>query len=268
MRLPRPSALFAALLLCGCEPPPEAPTELGDLALFFFSEFETADDAYMADALMNLEGSVFADVNLDGERAQRQWIPPILEAEHLGGAAAPPDVSPDAQLPITVAKRSTHPVQTHAIGVLEPDQSQLEPSAPEHDRTYVSDTACWEDSSCPRIDTENLIKKSNILYTIVYDTEKDFRRLELPDGRAAMVARTWNEERAFGDEGRNSIDQNFAAEVWIESADDPDTCQRMMSVWSSVTLGENNPEDEIIRRTIGLGLDTLFNRHDAFYDGE
>jgi hypothetical protein len=248
----------------GCAAAPEAPSDLGELTLFFFSEFETGDDAYLGEALLNLEAGTLRSTDLEGELSGRQWIQPILKEEHRGGAGGPDGIDPAAQVPVTVAGRSRFPVATHAGGVLEPDQSQLEPSAPEHDRTFPGDTACWAESSCERIDTDNLVKKSNILYTIVYETEKDFRRLTLPDGRAAMVARTWNDDVASGDEGVNSIDQNYAAEVFIEDADDPGQTLRMMAIWTSVTLAAE-PTDELVRSIVGRGVSTLFGAHDDFY---
>ena len=248
----------------GCPATQDAPTELGDLTLFFFSEFETGEDAYLADAIVNLETGVLLGTDLEGARLDRQWAQPILTDESLGGAVAPAEADPALQVTVTVAGLSSHRVNTHAAGVLVPDQSQLEPSAPEHDRTFPSDTTCWTDGTCSRIDTQNRVKKANFLYTIVYDTEKDYRRVTLPDGRQAVIARTWNSEAASGSEGVNSIDQNYATEVFIEDASDPSRTLRMMSIWTSVTLAAE-PTDDLVRGTIGLGIDGLFNRHDDFY---
>ncbi len=257
---------LAVFVLAGCTAAPEAPTELGELTLFLFSEFETADDAYLADALLNLEG-VFGTVDLEGERSDRQWVQPILTPEYWGGASGPdPDVvPPEDQVPISVAGLSEWPVSAHATAVLEPDQSQLEPSAPSHDRTYPDGTECWAAGECHRLDTENHVTKANILYTIIYDTEKDFRRLTLEDGRAAMVARTWNDQQAFGEQGVNSIDQNYACEVFIEHADDPGRTQRMMSIWTSTTLSAD-PEDSVVRGIIANGIDGVFRRHDEWQE--
>ncbi|MCO4772450.1 MAG: hypothetical protein KDA24_20625 [Deltaproteobacteria bacterium] len=257
--------LLLASLAIGCQPAPDAPTELGDLTLFFFSEFETADDAYYGDALLNLEAGVLSTVDLAGERADRKWIQPTLYEEHWGGAAGPAEIDPDVQVPITVAGLSTWPVSTHAMATLQPDQAPLEPSAPEHDRTYPNDTTCWSEETCTRLDTDNVVKKANILYDITYETEKDYRRLTLSDGRQAMVARTWNDSVALGDEGVNSIDQNYATEVFIESPTDSGQTQRMMAIWTSTTLPASNPSDELVRGTISVGIDGLFRRHDEFH---
>lgn len=262
----RSRILFLAAVISGCAPTQEAPTDLGDLTLFLFSEFETAEDAYLADALMNLETGALLTVDLEGARIDRQWVQPILTEDHRGGATGPPpaEVDPALQVSVTVAGLSSHPLTTHAEGVLIADQSELEPSAPEHDRTFTVDTACWSDGSCGRIDTENHIKKSNFLYTIIYDAEKDYRRMLLPDGRQAMIARSWNEESVAGEEGINSIDQNYATEVFIEDSSDSSRTLRMMAIWTSVTLAAD-PTDDLVRGTIGLGIDGLFNRHDEFY---
>jgi len=262
----RPFALLLVLALSGCPAAPEAPTELGELTLFFFAEFETADDAFLADALLNVE-EVFATVDLEAERADRQWIQPVLTPEYWGGASGPdPDVvPPDAQIPISVAGVSEWPVSAHATAVLEPDQSQLEPSAPSHDRTYPNGTDCWEAADCHRLDTDNHVTKANALYTIIYDTEKDFRRLTLEDGRAAMVARTWNDSQAFGEQGVNSIDQNYACEVFIEHPDNAARTQRMMSIWTSTTLSAD-PDPALVRGIIASGIDGLFRRHDEWQE--
>ena len=263
----RPLSFILVGVLGGCTPAAEAPTEFGDLSLFTFSEFESADDAYLGEALINYEASARSLFDLDGDRGDRTTAQPILYPDDWGSAVGPEGVDPEAQIAITLARVSDHPVRTHASAVLLPDQSPLEPSAPEHDRSYASDTDCWAAAECGRIDTENTIRKSNILYTIVYDTEKDFRRLTLPDGRDAMVARTWNDEVAMGENGVNSIDQNYAAEVFIETPDDSSRTLRMMSIWVSSTLS-GNPDVSVQEGVLRVGLDDLFKRHDEVHSGE
>lgn len=260
--------LAGAATLVGCVQPVESPEELVDPTFFFFSEFETADDERAAEAVLALEAATFDVVDLDGERSGRQWQPPPLTAEHLGGATAPAGVDPELQVSVQVAGLSRHPVSVHDAGVLIPDQAPLEPSAPVHDRSFPDGTDCWETPSCERIDTINQISKSNILYTIDYDTEKDFRRLTLPDGRAVLFARTWNDEVAIGEEGINSIDQNYSTDVFVEDKDDPGKTRRIMTVWTSVTLPNTNPSDDLIRTTVALGIDSLFARHDNVWDDE
>ena len=263
----RLSAVTGAVTLLACPAPREAPTELADLSLFFFAEFETGDDTLLGDALANLEAVAFAAVDLGGERVDRQWGLPVLGPESRGGAVAPAEVDPEAQVTVAVAWRSTRPISDHALGVLRPDQSTLEPSAPEHDRTFPGDTACWRAEDCLRLDTLNDVLKSNLLYEIRYETEKDYRRFVLPDGRAGMAARTWNDEVAVGDEGRNSIDQNYAIDLFLEAPDDAQSTIRMMGIWTSVRLSID-VSDEVTRSTIAHGIQTLFERHDSVYASE
>jgi hypothetical protein len=247
------------LALVGCSPPREAPEDLGQIGVFFFSDFERTP-AEVGTAVQRLEAIFAEQVPWDGERRDRRFEIPILTFDDLHDVVHP-DVDPELQSPVAQGRLSTRSVDEHAALQLQADHTPFEPSSPNgYDRTFETDPGCWGDGSCDELLTANRIVKQNVLYTVPYDTWKHFRRYELSDGRTAFVSRTWSEEVGVGEQGVNSIDQNYATEAWIGTPDGG--TWRMQFAWSSVTLGDNDLEDVDIRGIIGNGIDQTIGRQD------
>ena len=259
--------LAAACSALGCSTPQEAPTELVDLSLFFFSDFEVADEPLFADAFLNLEEAIAASADLDGERRDRQWELAPLREEHLGGATAPDGEDPDAQVTMGLARRSPHPVSGHVGLLLREDQAPLDPSAPEYVRTFALGQDCFAGRGCDRLEASNAITKANILLEVAYIAPKVWRHVALPDGRAAVAARTWNPERNVGEQGINSIDQTYSIDLFLEDPEDAGATVRFFTLWSAVTVSVDASED-LIRGTMALGTEGLLNRHDEFLTDE
>ena len=257
-------ALISALTATsGCAVPQEAPTEIVDLSLFFFSDFDTAGEALMGDAFVNLEAAIAASADIDGERRDRQWeLTPILE-EHLGGATAPEGEDPQNQVTMALAYRSAFPVADHETLILLPDQAPIDPSAPQYDRSFVVGDDCFAGRGCERLEANNAITKSNLLLEVSYEAPKVWRHITLEDGRAAVAGRTWNPVKSVGEEGRNSIDQTYSIDLFLEDPEDPGRTIRFFTLWSAVTLSINASED-VVRSTMAYGSQNLLDRHDEF----
>ena len=253
--------LAAACSAFGCAPAPEAPTELVDLSLFFFSDFDTADEELFGDAFLNLEQAIHASADLDGSRPDRQWELAPLREEHLGGATAPEGEDPEDQVTMGLARRSPHPVADHVGLILIEDQAPLDPSAPEYDRTFTAGEDCFAGRGCDVLEATNAITKSNLLLEVAYEAPKVWRHVTLPDGRAAVAARTWNPEKNVGEQGINSIDQTYSVDLFFEDPDDPAACIRFFTLWSAVTISIDANE-ALIRSTMALGTESLMSRHD------
>ncbi len=249
----------------GCATPPAAPTELVDLSLFLFSEFDTADEALFGEAFVNLE--LVIEGVLDEERPERQWELATLREEHLGGANAPEGEDPDNQVTMGLARRSEHAVQEHLDIILLTDQSPVDPSAPHYDRTFLLGEDCFAARDCERLESVNEITKSNILLEVTYTAPKHWRHLTLQDGRQALAGRTWNPDKAVGEAGANSIDQTYSIDLFLEDPADPSRSIRFFTLWSAVSLSIDANE-ALIRSTMALGSEGLLKRHDEFLSGE
>ena len=251
----------------GCATPQEAPTEIVDLSLFFFEEFDTADEALFGDAFINLEEAIAQNADLDGERADRQWELATLLPEHLGGATAPEGEDPENQVTMGLARRSAYRPADHVGIILLPDQAPVDPSAPQYDRTFLVGEDCFAGRDCERLESSNSVTKSNLLLEVSYTAPKHWRHVTLPDGRAAVAGRTWNPEKSIGEQGQNSIDQTYSVDLLFEDPEDPSASIRYFTLWSAVTLSIE-ADERLIRGTMALGAESLLSRHDSYLDDE
>jgi hypothetical protein len=254
--------LLGAALLTGCAVPLEAPDDLGSIGGFLFAQFE-GDEGPLLEAVRNVRATLATEVAIDGPRRDRQFAVEILGEDQLTDVTHP-DVDVQLQSPVALSYRSVHAVAAMARLQTVAEQTPFEPSSPDvYDRSFDSDVACWLDGSCDRLETINAITKDNLLYTVPYVTRKHFRRLALEDG-AAIVSRTWSEEVGVGEQGRNSIDQNYAADFWIEDPEDPSRTLRLQYAWSSVTLEGVDLNEVDIRGIIADGVDKTFVAQDEW----
>jgi hypothetical protein len=230
--------VLATTTWAGCaKKPVEAPKELGEIGLFLFKHFEDEDKAEMSAGLLNLSGLI--DTELKKDEKDQPVSMPILEGDNLGGLAIPDGVDAEAQVPRAVPGRSPHAIEDQLVTILEPNQVCIESdSTIWATREFLTDTACFEDASCDRLDVSQEVRKENFLAKVWYDQLKNYRRFDLEDEegniRKAIVGRSWIEKVFPADGGNNSWDQLFHLDVFIE---DGGETQRWFSMWSSVTLG-------------------------------
>lgn len=226
---------------CG-KTPVEAPKELGDLGLFLFRHFEDEDPAEEAAGLLNLRDQVLA-MDLSLEAKDLAVTMPVLSGDNLGGLSIPTGVDPEAQIPIAIGGMSSHGLDDQMALVLEPNQVCIESESTEWaERSFLTDTGCFEGATCDRLEVSQEVYKSNFLATVWYDQLKNYRWFDLEDEDGnesrALVGRSWI-ERSFPAEGGggNSWDQLFHLDAYIEDPANPGETVRWFSLWSSVTLG-------------------------------
>ena len=268
---PALTVALAAASLFGCAaPPPEAPTELGDLSLYLYREFDHEDPAVLAAGLQNLDGflDTIASEDWDPEegREGREWQPPVLSLEHRSELQAPEDRDAEAQLAVAVAWASPFEVTEHRALVALPDQTPVEASSSaSYDRAFLSDVECFVAGDCQRLETLNTIHRDQLILDIVYEAYKDYRLVELEEGAPpVLVARSWTEERFFGEAGQNSIDQSYSLEVWLPG---PTGTRRFMGYWSEMTLPAVS-DTSLLLNLMGSGLDEIFQNTDGYLAGE
>jgi hypothetical protein len=267
------AAGLATLGSIACKPaPPQAPTDLGDLSLFFFREFESGDEALLQDGAGNLR-DFFLGHDTDGalaaesERDGRTWSIPILEREDMGGVAIPDEVDPLRQLPVAVAMRSAYSLAEHLAIIALSDQTPVEPeSSAEFTREFDSDVGCFVAGDCPTLLCRDTIHRQNLLLDLVYVQQTDFRRIELPDGSGdAVIARSYLEEM-FSEEGADpeTIEQWSAVTARIE---DGATTLRYNTLWGSSSLNDDLEEDFLLNQ-VADGMEEGFQNTDAYLADE
>jgi len=248
--------------LGACTPPPEAPTELGELSLHLFANFDDPDPLVMQAGIVNmlafLEGyEASTDLLVDSSAADRTWQIPAIETQDWGGADHWDGHDPTDQLPVAVAVRSSYSATEHAELVGLVDQTPIEgASSARYDRSFVTDFPAWLSKEVPSVETSNSIDRDNFLLTLTYDAAKDYRWVELPEGAgSAVVGRSWinrqyiNEDGA-GTDNQDTLDFFSNMEVTIPSGSGT---LRYNALWGAVKF-EPALDETILVNTVRNGL--------------
>jgi len=254
-------ALPGVLLLAaaiGCEPSPEAPTELDELSAYLFRHFETEDEGVLEAGMGNLY-EFFRDIDLDVPYQDRAFATSPLTEDDIHGIVHA-DRDPALQQPVAMAMDSQHEPRGHSTAIIQSDQTPMEPASPNHYvREYVdpTDPSCFPDRDCAAVDTMNNIKKENLVMNATYDMHKDFRWVEMREagnGEWALLGRAWCEEATIGDAGAITIHQSYSIDAFI--LEDDGTTIRYMSLWTETEI--DGVDDTIIEGTTRLGMNDMF----------
>jgi hypothetical protein len=178
---------LCALLASGCRPPP-APEELDELCAYLFGHFADENPRELEAGMTNLDVWMRAHLEdtLEG-----------YEVTNLSDAAV--DV-------LDERNHNTEEMLGAAVGVLvetyDPyaisialtveDPVEVIPGAHEdYVRTFLTDTECWVDMDCDRLQTTNhLMDNYPILGDVDSENFSEFRWVELETG-LSMVQRAW-----------------------------------------------------------------------------
>ncbi len=239
MRLLLPLALLALGLGCAKDTKQDIDDVVDndddlDPAVRLFASFEDEDTTLLVGALLTFE-TLAEDYDLTATVDQRSFITNPLTAENLGGADAVPGTSPDDQIPRVVLGRSLRTYDENVTLAWELNQVCIESNTTMYyARTLTSDLACFQDASCDALRSTNEVRKENPLAKAWYDLYKDFRRVDLGDGREALISRSWADKVYQGDNGRTDFAQSYVAEAWI-----PQEGQllRVYASWFEINIG-------------------------------
>ncbi|MEE2829804.1 MAG: hypothetical protein VX498_11505 [Myxococcota bacterium] len=267
----RPLCALVVLLLFGCKaPPPEAPTDLGELAVYLYREFDNPEPAAMAAGLRNLDEFLGAlewtELDSSSSREGREWQLPVLAPEDRADLPEIEGASAEDQLVVGVASRSVFGVSEHLPLVGMADQTPIEAaSSASYDRDFLSELDCFVEGNCDQLRTLNTVHRDQLLLDIVYESFKDFRRFEADaDAGTVLVARSWTEDRFFGESGQNSIDQSYSLEVWLPR---DEGALRFMTYWNQMTIPALS-DSNIVLNLMGAGMDEIYQNTEDFLAGE
>jgi len=246
--------------IVGCSPPPDAPEDLGELSQYMFQHFE-GDGAELIAGAPALE-SYLLGLDLESKVNDRAVTLPILSDAHVEGLPRPDEVLLSDLVPVGVSAVSQHPMPDHRALAIETNFVCIDSdNAKFAARKMLSDTECFVDGSCEWLRTTNEIRRETPLIDFWYDLKKDYRLVELDDGRPMMISRAWMEDIALSDNGKNSWDQNYLIDVFIEHPDAPETTLRFYGMWASARVGglSDNLLATTMTSSIGEGLENAEN---------
>ncbi len=263
-------------LLSGCTPPPEAPTQLGELSLYLFANFDDPDPLVMQAGIVNMlafleDFEASTDLAVESSAADRTWQLPVMETQHWGGADHWDGHDPVDQLPVAVAVRSSYAGSEHADLVGLADQTPLESSSSaRYDRTFVTDFAPWLSGDEPSLETSNSIDRDNILLTLTYTADKHYRWIELPDGGGnAVVARSWIDQQYVNEDGEGTANEDtmdFFSNVEMSIPSGSGTL-RYNALWGAVKF-EPELDETILQNSVRNGLQEGYENVEAYLAGD
>ncbi len=251
------------LLLIACEAPEDAPVEFSDAARYGLEHFDDPETDALAPPILSLESDIYAELDMaSATSSDRALSLEVLTETDVAGLPRPDRDPGLAVPPVAVARESAHGIDGHVRIAMRSDLSPMEPASPNlYARTLVDGGDCWADRGCEFLRSENRIKKENLALTIEYDLNKDYRWVDLGDGRVAVAARSWMTESAT--EGGTTFWQSYTFEIFVPR--DDGVVLRMMALWSESELSP--PVDEDTTAAVSLvGIDDIFKSHDDWLD--
>ncbi len=181
------------VLLAGCKPPPEAPTELSELAGFLFEHFEDEDTRALEEGTYNLWTWLQPNLSatLEGytvDNLTASVIDSVIpdrehDLENLGGAS------------VAYVSENGVPVLAKTL-TMEEQEEVFSNNYAEHDRTFESDKSCFMPKDCDFLDTDNRTLATMPLgIEVRTHSRAQYRWVEFIDDRWAMLHRAWLVEK-------------------------------------------------------------------------
>lgn len=226
------------LFLLSCSAPPQAPTELSELARFFFREHHSADPELMAGGAANL-AVILEEVDPEAPAMERSFSLAGLEESDVAGITRP-DRNPADSDGLAVVDRSPWPLSEHLRYMVLDDLVETSLTASVYDRGFdVDDPDCFLQRACEAMRTENLIYRDTLLLKVEYTLHKEYRWISSEGRGDAVIARGWIEEEAHGENDANHIYQNYEVDVYLPSGQDT---LRLFAVWTESDYAGLDPE--------------------------
>ncbi|NCG20249.1 MAG: hypothetical protein GWP91_14665 [Rhodobacterales bacterium] len=230
------------LITSACHKPSvDAPKELGELGAFLHKHYDDEDTAELQAGLLSLQDFLLG-VDLSLDYKDNAVTMPILKGANLGTLVPPTGVDASEQVNVALPGRSSHTLDEALVSILEPNQICIESSSTVwSQRTFNTDTACFEDHSCEYLEVTNEVRKQNVLAKVWFDQHKSYRWVMVADEEGneteMLIARSWIDKQFPADGGGgNSWDQLYQIDVSIPDPDNNDETLRWFSIWSSITL--------------------------------
>jgi len=251
------------LLLSACADPEEAAAEFSDAARYGLEHFDDEEANAVAAPILALEEQIYGTLDMESTvSADRALSIEVLTGDEIT-AIDHPDRDPALAVPpMALARISAFPISEHVRVAMRDDLSPMEPNSPNrYARTLTDGADCWADRGCLFLRTTNDVLKENALMQVGYRLDKDYRWVDLEDGRWAVAARSWMPDSATGEDGGTTLWQSYTFEIFVPR-DDGGTL-RLMALWAETELSVD-PGEDVIEATQLVGIDDIFKTHDEW----
>lgn len=257
--------IVLAVATAACfNPPPQAPTEVDDLTRFLFREWGHEDPEVLQDGMVKLE-AFLQQIDFSNDLYNRSFQLDSCTAEDVAHVPTPEGQDPATTVGMAVAYESRWSVDDHVRLQVEAKLlPEAEPSAKKYTRRFIEpkDPSCLSSGECDAIYTENDITRDNMAMTIDLMLHKDFKWVEMPDGRRAIVSRSWNPRVFKESSGDNAILQSYTVDVWLERPGGKTWRYQALYQDSTITLLGITPEPDTIVATVTSATDDMFKATD------
>lgn len=244
-----------------CAAPPDATQTFSDAAVAALIAFDDDDSSTIAAAFAQLEAQIESELDLSSASVLDRSLSPVDLTEADVDNLEHPDRDPALALPVALAFDSDFSCAAHDALALLADHTETEPNSPEkYDRTFQSGLDCYPDS-CEFLRAKNDLIKQNPLMVVPMVVMKDWRAFEMADGRAARASRGWMLDPADDVDGRATVQQSFAIELWV---DQDQGSLRLLVLWAETTFPNSEFDDAAVSSTTALGMNDLYTRHDEW----
>lgn len=240
--------------------------DIGEESVLVFRDFDADPDA-LAGAIDRID--VLMDgLELEGKQRFRSFQLPRLESDDWDGLTLPTGIEAEQQLRFGTAALSRHSLEENLRAQVQEEQVCINADAVKcHRRIGQTDVDCFLDGSCDVYRTRNDIRIETVISKWwLTNLPVDYRRVELSDGRKALVARTWLEEKTLSDREKSEWTQRFGVDVFIEDPEDAGRTRRWYANWlaGDVAGMGNNWTSRVLYR----GVDDGFENPDSWLDGD
>ncbi len=247
------------LLLIGCVPPPEAPAELDELAVWLFSHHADEDPAAMISGVDRL--AEFVDEQLE-ETLGEDWEIGTLTEETVD-SLDDVDRATEEIVTIAVFTESLHSVDDAAFAMVGSEIDEVYPNTfSEYERTWDSDPDCFLDHSCTRASAYEHYQADFAfgLHTIS-ELQNEYVWVEGTE-RTAMIQRNWLISPPETNSPLLEVDEQYHLNLFLESADGGFV--RLQAAWMIVTQDAVN--DVAAARAVGDNYRTNSETLDEYLD--
>ncbi|MBX2797065.1 MAG: hypothetical protein KTR31_05340 [Myxococcales bacterium] len=251
------AVLVCSSFIIGCKAPPEAPSELNELAGFLFERFQDEDTADLELGITNLQAWLQDNIDSDEKDNVRDGYS-VLELDEGVLESVEPDREHnlDGLAGASVAVDSGFGVVPIGTALSVEEQETVFPdNYDSHNRTFDTDPDCFRDQSCDFLDTTNEVEASYTLgLKIATRSRAQYRWLtvgEEGNEMTVLLHRTWLMDKAEIRPPWDVIKVNEQIYVGITMPWDAGSV-RLGTTWIAADIGSADVPD-------ALALDAMIN---------
>ena len=194
----RLSVVSLCVLLAACSRPPEAPADFAEIAAFLFERFDDEDTRDIALGIENLEVWLAANLHAtEGDSLTDGYTVSSLDPAVILSVRPESEIAVDGEIAGSSVAREfvfSGPEIAQALAIDE--QEDIFKAYNSHERTFLTDRACFVPMTCDWLDTTNVVDGSYAGGTlnIASESQAQFRWLPYGDeaeGKTAFLRRTW-----------------------------------------------------------------------------